>query len=182
MSERQWHALQQVRFDGIDVPIKGLHNFEVIDPMGDSAVLNNETWEDVEFEVALDSGSQDHVCDATDCLGYLTEISHGCSRGQCFVVGSGERLPMMGQRILNLQPMADSTTNLSSRLQIAKVTRPLMSVGRICDNGLNVVFDNHQAIVQDADGSQARVFERKLGGLYICNFKLKSQTPGFTRQ
>ena len=33
-----------------------------IGPMGDSAILIGETsWTDIEFEVALDSGSQEHV-------------------------------------------------------------------------------------------------------------------------
>ena len=36
----------------------------------------NEAWTDVEFEVALDSGSQDHVCDEADTPGYvLTSMS-----------------------------------------------------------------------------------------------------------
>ena len=51
-----------------------LNLFEVSDPQGsDSQVLANEQeWQDIEFEVALDSGSQDHVCDEEDCPGYLT--------------------------------------------------------------------------------------------------------------
>ena len=76
------------------------------------------------------------------------------------MVGNGERLPNTGQRTLNLQPMSDSEANLSSCFQNAKVTRPLMSVGRICDNGLNVVFEATQAIVRDAGGSHVCVFLR----------------------
>ena len=173
---------KHVRFEEVDRKPVGLHIFEVIDLISDSAIDNNESWQDVEFEVALDSGSQDHVCDEVDCPGYVTEVSPGSSRGQCFVVGNGERLPNMGQRKLNLQPLADSSTDLTSCFQIAKVTRPLMSVGRICDNGMDVTFSKTQAIVKDADGSQVCVFERKPGGLYTCKFRLKNPLPGFTRQ
>ena len=45
-------------------------------------------WEDVETEVALDSGSQDHVCDLIDCLGYSLEASPASQRGGCFIVGN----------------------------------------------------------------------------------------------
>ena len=153
--------------------------------MGDSAILSNE-WEDVEFEVALDSGSQDHVCDEVDCPGYSTEQSPGSARGQCFIVGDGNRLPNLGQRPLNLEPMADANVALKSCFQIARVTRPLMSVGKLCDNGLEVVFNKTQAIVRDSEGVQVCVFERQPGGLYLGKFRLKSpdlsKAPGFTRQ
>ena len=33
----------------------------------------NETWEFLEFEFALDSGSVDRVCAPADCLGYLLQ-------------------------------------------------------------------------------------------------------------
>ena len=37
----------------------------------------NETWEDLEFEVALDSGSVVHFCAPGDCPGYLLQESPG---------------------------------------------------------------------------------------------------------
>ena len=156
---------------------------ETFTPLEDIAVLNSEVWTDVEFEVALDSGAQDHVCDEDDCPGYLTETSPGSSRGQCIAVGDGGRLENMGQRNLNLQPMKDAKVPLRSCFQIARVTRPLMSVGKICDNGMRVVFDDDKAVVSEkASGMELCVFERKPGGLYICKFRLKSPESGFTRQ
>ena len=79
-------------------PTSQLQLFEREDPAGcDSQITSNELWQDVEFDVALDSGSQDHVCDEVDCPGYATEPSPGSSRGQCFIVGNGGRLDNMGQ-------------------------------------------------------------------------------------
>ena len=57
-----------------------------------------------------------------------------------------------------------------------------MSVGRICDNGMTVIFDDRQAIVKDSEGAQVWAFERKPGGLYTCKFRLKSPEQGFARQ
>ena len=58
-----------------------------------------------------------------------------------------------------------------------------MSVGKICDNGLKVEFDDEKAVVRDKLGAQVCVFERKPGGgLYVCKFRLKGPSPGFARQ
>jgi hypothetical protein len=164
-------------------PTSQLQLFEREDPPGcDSQIMSNELWQDVEFDVALDSGSQDHVCDEVDCPGYATEPSPGSSRGQCFIVGNGGRLDNMGQRRLNMQPLENDAQQISSVFQIAKVTRPLMSVGKICDNGMRVTFDEKKAVVSDSNGAEICVFERKPGGLYIAKFRLKAPSPGFTRQ
>ena len=88
----------------------------------------------------------------------------------------------MGQRSLNMEPLDDSSVAMSSCFQIARVTRPLMSVGKMCDNGLEVTFNATQAMVKDKDGQQVCMFERAPGGLYLGKFRLKSPSPGFTRQ
>ena len=176
---------KKVRFEDVKEEsrsAKGIHIFEVSDPISDDReILSAEQWEDIEFEVALDSGSQDHVCDDVDCPGYATEESPGSSRGQCFVVGDGGKLANMGQRNLNMEPLNDSRIAMSSCFQIARVTRPLMSVGKICDNGLEVKFTDSQAVVSNKEGVQICVFERKPGGLYLCKFRLKRPTSSFTR-
>ena len=104
-------------------------------------------------------------------------------RGQCFIVGDGGRLANRGQMRLNMQPLNDSNQPLQSIFQIAKVTRPLMSVGKICDNGMEILLNEERAVVRDKrDGSELCVFERKPGGLYIGKFRLKAPSPGFARQ
>ena len=83
-------------------------------------------------------------------------------------------MPNQGQKTLNLEPENDEFTSLKSCFQIAKVTSPLMSVGRICDNKMRVIFEDTKAVVQTLDGVQVCVFERKPGGLYTCKMRLKS--------
>ena len=56
-----------------------------------------EDWVDVEFEVALDSGSIVHVCRDSDAPGYILEESNGSRRGQRFLVGNGANMPNMGE-------------------------------------------------------------------------------------
>ena len=85
-------------------------------------------------------------------------------------------MPNFGQKTLNLQ---GEHASFSSVFQIAAVTRPLMSVGRICDNGNKVLFEQYQATVLDKNNAEVCVFQRKPGGLYTS--KLKLQAP-FHRQ
>ena len=69
-------------------------------------LVNADAWKDIEFEVALDSGSVVHVCSIDDCPGYRVGESPGSrhapgapsqqiSRGGCLKVRtqvSGPRL------------------------------------------------------------------------------------------
>ena len=134
-------------------------------------------WIDVEFEVALDRGCTDNVCHQGDVPGYVIEASAGSRCGQGFLVGNGERVPNTGQAHLSLQTDGNIKNALKTTFQIAKVSRPLMSVGRLCDVGLKVVFDENHARVLDKDGYEACVFERQSGGVYIARFRLKKPPP-----
>ena len=138
-------------------------------------LVNEREWEDVQFEVALDSGSIVNVCHPDDCPGYAITESAGSRAGQNFVVGDGGRLPNMGEWNLNLEaPKHQGVNMVSSIFQVAKVTRPLMSVGHICDQGLNVTFGAVYAIVRDAENNEVCRFTRGTSGLDTAKMKLKA--------
>ena len=60
-------------------------------------LLNDEGWKDLEFEVALDSGSVVHVCGVDDVPGYRVGESPGSRRGQEFLMGDGGLIPNLAQ-------------------------------------------------------------------------------------
>ena len=95
-------------------------------------------------------------------------------------MGDGGTIPNLGQSCLNL---TDDKTDrdLQSTFQIAAVTRPLMSVGKICDEGQTVTFSDVMAIVNAKDGSELARFHRSGSGLYVAKLKLRNPA-GFTRQ
>ena len=136
-------------------------------------LVAEEDWNDLEFEVALDSGAVIHVCGPSDCPGYVLEESAGSKRGQEFAMGDGGTIPNLGQKSLNLMD-TDAGRDLVSVFQIAAVTRPLMSVGKIYDEGHKVLFDATTAVVTDQGGSELWRFHRKGGGLYVAKMKLRS--------
>ena len=145
-------------------------------------VGSNTTWQDVEFEVALDSGCTDNVCHSGDAPGYRILESLGSKYGQGFRVGNGERVPNVGEVHLSLETGGEDAHRLTSTFQVAKVSRPLMSVGRLCDAGMEVRFSKDKASVVAPDGSVACVFERQGSGLYLAKLKLKRPELPFGRQ
>ena len=132
--------------------------------------------------MALDSGATGHVCHSGDVLGYVVEASPGSKAGQGFIVGNGARVPNNGQSLLSLQPSGKNGNSASTMFQVGAVSRPLMSVGRLCDNGMDILFKKDRADVLASDGSVILSFERQVGGLYFAKLSLKRPTNGFGRQ
>ena len=112
-----------------------------------------------------------HVCADTDAPGYEIRESAGSKRGQRFTVGDGGKLANQGEFDLNLEA---GNASLKSPFQVAKATRPLMSVGKICDQGHTISFDAEKAIIRNAVGREVARFERRNGGLYTAKMVLKA--------
>ena len=142
-----------------------------------------DEWVDRTIEVTLDSGACDHILDLDDAPGYANFLaeSPGSKRGQEYVVGNGAEVPNEGQATLNLEAEGGSGKHnfIKSIFQVAEITRPLMSVSKICELGHKCVFDENKADVIAKDGTVLCSFQRK-GGLYVAQMRLKSP-EGFQR-
>ena len=79
----------------------------------------------------------------------------------------------------------NKSKDIKSTFHVAKVIRPLWSVGRICDEGFDVKFTNSDAYVVTKEGKEVCKFNRR-GGLYIAELYLKKlkqiSQSGFQRQ
>ena len=127
-------------------------------------------WEEIPVTMTADSGACSHIINAEDIPGYSIEPSAASLAGKGFVSANNGRIPNEGQAELNL---ADGRRKLRSTFQVAKVNRPLMSIGRICDQGHRVVFDAKKAEVLDKHGKVVTTFWRK-GGLYTIDMMLRA--------
>ena len=135
--------------------------------------------EHFDFEVILDSGAAEHVVDNADTPGYELKESPGSRAGACFVAANGERIPNKGQVQLNLK-LGD--TPASSTFQVSRISRPLWSVGKVCDAGDEVTFKRDGAsVLHVATGKKVGDFTRKQG-LYAGDFKLRNPAAVFSRQ
>jgi hypothetical protein len=140
----------------------------------DLAVMAMEDFVETDLLLTLDSGCCDQILDMADARGYACVLhpSAGSQRGQKFVVGSGERVSNRGQIKLRMKSKDESGFLMNSVFQVAEITRPLMSVSRICDQDVVCVFEKDHARVLDPNGNVVARFERD-GGLYTCTMKLR---------
>ena len=160
---------------------------EEADGNGNVGEIMIADWVDVELDITLDSGCCDHIVDLADAPGYnaVLEPSPGSLRKQGFVVGNGSRVPNQGQVRLCMGSKEENGIGMQSIFQVAEITRPLMSVSRICDQDMVCIFAKDHARVENAEGKTVARFERD-GGLYTCTMRLKrpsttSNGQGFTR-
>ena len=156
-----------------------LNPLEVVD--GDEAVYSLDEPEFLIIEIALDSGAGDHVISRMDLPGAVVRDSKGSRSGQHFLAAGGKRLPNEGEMALMLVDERTGAT-VDSVFQVAEVTRPLWSVGKVCDKGYKVLFDALQAqIFKNLGDPPLCTFERK-GGLYIGRLKVRNpKHEGFAR-
>ena len=81
-----------------------------------------------------------------------------------------------GQVKVRMKSKTEDGLLTSSVFQIAEITRPLMSVSRICDQDMVCIFEKDHARVVDPKGNVVARFERD-GGLYTCTMKLRKPEP-----
>ena len=93
------------------------------------------------IEVTLDSDACRNVMPRQCAPGYSIQDSDQSRRGLGFIVGNGERVPNEGQFLLNLE--ADTGQGFRapvlSFFQVTDLTRPLMSVSQICEQGFDSI-------------------------------------------
>ena len=122
------------------------------------------------------------MADAPRYANFLCE-SPGSKRDQQYIVGNGAEVPNEGQVTLNLEASGGGKGGggnlIKSIFQVAEITRPLMSVSRVCELGHKCVFDDEKAEVIAKNGTVLCTFRRK-GGLYVAEMKLKAP-EGFHR-
>ena len=94
------------------------------------------------------------------------------------MIGSGARIPNRGQMLVKLEAgQGDTANQIASIFQVVKATRPLMSVGKICDGGLDVLFKKDFALVLDSDGHEVCRFTLNNVGVHTAQCRLKRPTP-----
>ena len=137
------------------------------------------------IEVALDSGAANHVLSREDVPGYTIAESPGSKRGQQFQVASGKLIPNEGQVKMTMLASCGGGQDswLESTFQVAQVTRPLLSVSKICERGdLGVLCRENEAFILDKDHKVVARFERR-GGLYVTEMRVPNPAhAGFGRQ
>ena len=130
------------------------------------------------MEVVLDSGAADHVIGTQSAPNHPVRESASSKAGLGFKTASGNHIPNRGEMELTMKL---NDLPVKSVFQVSDITKPLMSVGRLCDNGHNVNFTKDGAKVTIKGTNKELFFARKAGGLYVGEFMVKKSDSTFPR-
>ena len=94
--------------------------------------------------------------------------STGSRVGKSSIVGNGDEIANEREVLLSMESPDGhgGRIRVQTTFLVADITRPLMSVGRICDQGLTCVFDKDGARIVNADKEVVSYFKRE-DNLYV---------------
>ena len=98
----------------------------------------NEEGDWVEFETVMDSGAADCVGEEDMFPEVEVEESRGSKEGRCFTTASGEEVPNRGQK--SVAVVTEEGNQKMTTWQMAKVHKPLTSVGKVCNQNSICIF------------------------------------------
>ena len=123
----------------------------------------------VKIDAIVDSGASDSVGPTGLAPWIKTRDSEGSKRGQNFHTACGGEIPNEGEKAIPI--VTREGRKGMANFQCADVSRPLMSVSRICDQGNCVVFTATGGYVVDKKGNKT-VFGRK-NNVYVLDMWTK---------
>ena len=92
------------------------------------------------------------------------------------MAANGERIPNMGEVTLDMETLG---VPVESTFQVSRISKPLWSVGKICDQGYEVKFSKDRATITNVTtGRQIEGFVRdqESAGLYVAK-KMQLRNP-----
>jgi len=127
----------------------------------------------IDVEMTLDTGATVHAADRVDLPYHLVEESPGSLAGQQLQAAGGKLIANEGQATVEmLAPGSDC--ELVCSLQIAKVTRPLLSVTKMTESGkISVLCKKDEALVLGENNKVLAKFTRR-GGLYTAIMRVRN--------
>ena len=144
-----------------------------MDPVGNPGSLMEtgpyDEW--ITLNSALDSGAIHSVAPPGLLPGRL-EDSPWSKQNRDYRAASGGTLPNLGQQRVPIVTEAGGQASLT--WQIASVTKPLLSVGHLCDRGNTVVFSHDGGYVENASTGARAQFRRDNG---VCHLTLYVPRP-----
>ena len=106
--------------------------------------------------------------------------SEGSRRGQTFSTADGGIIKNQGEKTAVLHP-EHSQQAFRAKYQITDVTKPLNSVGKVCDQRNQVLFTSTGGYVIDEETGESTWFPRE-GNIYVMHSWVKEDESTFTRQ
>jgi hypothetical protein len=117
-----------------------------------------------EVDVVLDSGAADSVCPKEMAPRFPIVDSDASRAGVYYTAANGGKLYNLGQTHVPISMSNGSRT--MATFQVADVSRPLMSVSKVCEMGNRVVFGAGGGYIMNIQTGATTRFETK-DGIYV---------------
>ena len=124
----------------------------------------------------LDSGAVQSVAPPEMAPGVPVLPSAGSKRGQHYLAANGQRMANIGEQ--HIRVVTEEGGQADVTFQVTGVTRPLLSVGELCDRGNRVVFGRGGGVIQNTSTGAITHFARS-GGIYAIDFFIPKSTPNY---
>ena len=115
-------------------------------------------------EVVLHSGAADSVCPKDMCTWFEVVDSEASKAGVYYTAANGGKLFNLGQT--NVPIALDNVSRTMATFQVADVSRPLMSVSKVCEMGNRVIFGMSGGYILNIATGSTTEFEMK-DGIYV---------------
>ena len=123
-------------------------------------------------KITIDSGAAVCVAPPSWCPQYKTQQSAGSRMGVQYVTASGNKIKNEGEKRIKIQTKAGDVRQMT--FQIAKVTKPLCSVSKICEKGHAVVFDESGSYIKHKRTGKI-IPPKKERGVYVMDAAIMRQ-------
>ena len=108
--------------------------------------------------LTIDSGASENVIGSQQARHVPMVPSMGSRAGVQYTTADGTTMANRGEK--NIKVITDEGGQCTLRMQVTDVTKPLMSVSRICDAGHEVKFDSKGGVIRDLRTGQGTKFVR----------------------
>ena len=125
----------------------------------------------------VDSGASENVISPGCAPSVRTRPSAGSREGVCYVTANGMVMQNYGEK--DLRVLTEEGHKCRLTMQVTDVSKPLMSVSRICDAGHKVVFESGGGYIEHVESGQVTRFQR-VDNVY--RLKTRLSDAGFARQ
>jgi hypothetical protein len=116
------------------------------------------------IEVVLDSGAADSVCPKDMCPQFGIEDSAASKSGVYYTGANGGKLMNLGQTHIPI--CLENGARTLATFQVADVSRPLMSVAKVCEMGNRVLFGANGGVIMNLATGSCTPFTKR-DGIYV---------------
>jgi hypothetical protein len=130
------------------------------------------------MSLTMDSGAAETVTNQAEAPEYDVLVPHGPERNTQYILPSGELIPNRGEKHVKVRTKEGAKCLI--RMQVTDVRKSLMSVGKVCDEGHRVIFEQKGGYIEHIETGDKTKFWRK-GGVYVLDVELEPNS-GFRGQ